>query len=630
MERGCGAVCGIIGVAGLAAGSLRESLERLRDTMTHRGPDAEGVWWSESGAVGLAHRRLSVIDLSPLASQPMADPEGRVHLVFNGEIYNYRELRRTLERRGQCFRSVSDTEILLGAYREWGEACVQHLDGMFAFGLYDEHTQRVILGRDRVGEKPLYYRLDPQSLFFASELTPFLKTPTPGQLDLEALQYYLAYGYPPSDRSLLDGVGRLPPAHLLWFDLRSGRHGIRRYWELPDPAPPGSPHMEDLEEQLEALIVASVRRCLNADVPVGVLLSGGVDSSVIAALAAREHRRGLRTYTLTFPGHPQYDESSYARRVAEHIRSDHTELPADEGSVELLPRIAAALDEPIGDSSIIPTFMVSGLTRAHVTVALGGDGADELFGGYWQHSYIRRYDAVRRLVPAPARQIVAHLSRRMPVGTRGRNQLIGLGGRLGRSMSHIDLYFDSRAREHILSRCMRDRLLALAPEDERAAEVESRMTPLQGMMRSDFRNYLPNDVLTKVDRASMLHSLEVRSPFLGREVVAFAFGQVPDGLKVGRQGRKILLRRLAAKLLPRDLDLRRKQGFSIPLQSWLAGSYGRTFCDTLRDVDASLFDRNAVRVLLKRHGSGVDNSKRLFLLTMLELWRRTHNVRVPA
>lgn len=624
-------MCGIIGVAGPAAVRFRDSLERLRDTMTHRGPDAAGVWWSASGAgaVGLAHRRLSVIDLSPLAAQPMTDFEGRLHLVFNGEITNYRELRRTLERAGQCFRSTSDTEVLLGAYREWGEGCVERLDGMFAFGLYDAHARRIILGRDRAGEKPLYYRLDSRGLLFASELTPFLEGPTPGVLDLAALQHYLAYGYPPADRSLLDGVRRLLPAHVLSFDLGSGRHEIHRYWGLPDPAP-AAPSLTSLDEELEALIIASVRRCLNADVPLGVLLSGGVDSSIIAALAAREHRRGLRTYTLTFPGHPQHDESPHARRVAEHIGSEHTELPADAGSVDLLPRIAAALDEPIADSSIIPTFMVAGLTRAHVTVALGGDGADELFGGYWQHACIRRYAAVRRLVPEPARRLVTHLARHMPVGIRGRNQLIGLGGPLGRSISHIDLYFDSRTRGAILSRDVRERLPAGAPEDERAAAAGSGRTPLQGMLRSDFLNYLPNDVLTKVDRAAMLHSLEVRSPFLGKEIVAFAFGRVPDSLKVGPHGRKILLRRLAARLLPRDLDLRRKQGFSIPLRSWLQGSYGRTVRDTLRDVDPRLFDRGAVRSLLERQGSGVDNGKRLFLLTMFELWRRAHDVRLPG
>lgn len=630
MERGLRAVCGIIGVAGPAAASLRESLARLRDTMTHRGPDAEGVWWSACGTVGLAHRRLSVIDLSPLAAQPMSDPAGHVHLVFNGEIYNYRELRRTLERGGQCFRSLSDTEVLLAAYREWGEACVQHLDGMFAFGLYDARTQRILLARDRAGEKPLYYRLDAQGLLFASELTPFLETSTPRRLDLEALQHYLAYGYPPSDRSLLEGVSRLPPAHVLWFDLRSGAQGIRRYWDLPEPVPAVLPDADRLEEELEALVVASVRRCLNADVPLGVLLSGGIDSSVVAALAAREHAPGLRTFTLTFPGHPHHDESRYARRVAEHIGSEHTELPADEASVELLPRIAGALDEPLGDSSIIPTFLVAGLTRAHVTVALGGDGADELFGGYWQHTYIRRYDAFRHLVPGPARELVAALGRRLPVGSRGRNQLIGLGGPLGRSIAHVDLFFDSRSRKAILSRGLRDRLRATVPEEDRAAAVEGRATPLQGMMRSDFSNYLPNDVLAKVDRASMLHSLEVRSPFLGKDVVSFAFGRVPDGLKVDRRGRKILLRRLAARLLPRDLDLRRKQGFSIPLRAWLDGSYGRTFRDTLQGVDPNLFDRRAVLSLLGQHGRGVDNGKRLFLLTMLELWRRARNVRLPA
>lgn len=599
--------------------------------MYHRGPDDAGVWWSEDGCVGLAHRRLSIIDLSPSGHQPMIDDVGQFCIVFNGEIYNFQDLRKELETKGYRFRSNSDTEVILAAYREWGKECVQHLNGMFAFGIYDSKQRQLFLARDRAGEKPLFYRVVKGTFAFASELKALMANPSfPRQLDLEALDCYLAYGYVPGEMCILKGFRKLPPAHALIYDLSTDWLHVWHYWQLPELCPSPAVLEEELVEELEHLLLDSVRLRLIADVPVGILLSGGIDSSLVTAMAARVSPRPVKTFTISFPGHGAYDEAPYARTVAEYFGTEHTEMVAEPATVELLPMLARQYDEPMADSSMVPTYLVSRLIRQHATVALGGDGGDELFAGYPHYSWVQWQERARRLIPRPIRQLVgwsaAHL---LPIGLKGRNYLIGFTADLCYSIAHVNIYFDSVTRRHLLgpldiNQGRPDDL----PEAYRAGLCFPGHSPLQQATRADFQTTMVEAYLVKVDRASMLTSLEVRAPFLDHRLIEFAFGRVPDRFRATETERKILPRRLAERLLPPQLDLRRKQGFSMPLGSWFKGEWGRYIEDVLSQVDPRLFDRCVIQDLIAGQRKGYANTNRLFALTLFELWRREYNISV--
>jgi asparagine synthase (glutamine-hydrolysing) len=626
-------MCGITGIIDRQPPGP-DVLEAMRDTLRHRGPDDAGTWWSSDRRVALAHRRLSIIDLSPAGHQPMADPQGDLALVYNGEIYNFQDLRQQLEGLGHVFGSTCDTEVLLAAYRQWGLDAVEKLHGMFAFAIYDGRAGRVVLARDRAGEKPLYYRPTPGGLRFASEIKALLAEPgCPRRIDRVALEEYLAYGYVPGELCMLEGFRKLPQGHLAVYDLATDALGVRAYWSLPVGPPPAedTANVDALIEELHELLCDSVRRQLVADVPVGVLLSGGVDSSLVTAAAAEVSAAPIKTFTIAFPGHGPYDESAYARQVAEHFGTDHTELVAEPATVELLPQLAAQYDEPMADSSMVPTFMVSRLIRQHATVALGGDGGDELFGGYPFHQLIQRA-APLRAVPACLRGALRALADRVrPPGKHGRNAVLAALADLPDAAAQINKFFDPRHRDAVLAPSLRPRTaeIRLAPEARRLANQQPFENALQRMTAMDFRTYLADDILVKVDRASMLTSLEVRAPLLDPRLIEFAFGRVPANLRATSREKKILTRRLAARLLPASMDLTRKQGFSLPLQDWFAGPWGE-FCEaTLAEADERLLSRSAVGTLLAQQRAGRRHTQRLFALTMLELWRRHYDIQPP-
>jgi asparagine synthase (glutamine-hydrolysing) len=580
--------------------------------------------------VGLAHRRLAVIDLTPGGRQPMTDPAGEVVIVFNGEIYNYQDLRTDLEARGRRFRSTSDTEVLLEAYRAWGTGCLDRLDGMFAFALFDRRDRRLLLARDRAGEKPLFYRHEAGRLWFASELKALLadgsRRPA---IDAEALEFYLAYGYVPAPRCILRGFRKLPPGWALVYEADGDRLHGWRYWDLPAPAAANGRTADDLADELHGMLRGSVRRRLAADVPVGVLLSGGVDSSLVTAMAAEVAPSPVRTFTITFPGAGKFDEARYARLVAGHFGARHTELAAEPADVDVLPELARQYDEPIADSSMVPTYLVSRLVREHATVALGGDGGDELFGGYPQHRWVQQQAGLRRMVPGPvrsaARRIAAGL---LPTGLRGRNYLLGGLSDLPESIAQVNVYFDAGLRRRLLAPGARPEGPDGRPERFKADLCHPGRTPLQLATAADFHAYLAEDILVKVDRASMLTSLEVRCPFLDHRIIEFAFRDVPDDLRATWRRRKVLLRRLAARLLPPRLDLNRKQGFTLPLDAWFRGAWGG-YCErVLSEADERLFRREVIRRLIQGQRRGLSNTPRLFALTIFELWRRHYGATV--
>jgi asparagine synthase (glutamine-hydrolysing) len=618
-------MCGIVGIVSNNPQAQRAWLAIGRDAMTHRGPDDAGEWWSGDGRVGLAQRRLAIIDLSPAGHQPMHDASGTLSIVFNGEIYNFADLRKELNAKGHGFRSHSDTEVILAAYREWGTDCLSRFNGMFAFALFDARQQTVFIARDRAGEKPLFYHQANGVLRFASELKALLADPSlTRRIDPEALDCYLAMGYVPGDRCMLQGFHKLPPAHALLFDLQTGQAKIWRYWQLPELASAqGTLEESALLDELEALLEDAVRRQMVADVPVGVLLSGGVDSSLITAMAVRASSQ-VQTFTIGFPGHGMLDETEHARLIARHFGTRHTELMAADATANLLPRLARQFDEPMVDSSMIPTFLVSQLVRQHCTVALGGDGGDELFGGYGHYSRLQWMQKNLGAIPLSLRNGIALAAEKLlPVGIKGRNWLQGLGGDLKKGLPLMASCFDATTRGCLLA--AQSGWYAQA-EDVLRSRVPLHPDLLQRATRMDFPNYLAEDILVKVDRASMLNSLELRAPFLDYRVIEFAFGKVPSHLKATAQDKKILLKRLTARVLPPEFDRQRKQGFSIPLGEWLkGGAFKALFNEVLRDPECS-FDAGTVDGLLRGQDRGRSNSERLFALVLFELWRREYGV----
>ncbi len=603
----------------------------MRDTMIHRGPDDAGIWWSKDGQVGLAHRRLAIIDLSPGGHQPMQDSYGQLTIVFNGEIYNYHELRRELEKNGHQFRSASDTEVILEAYRAWGHDCLSRLNGMFAFCLYDSTERRLFLARDRVGEKPLFYSHTNSRLIFASELKALMADPEfSRELDPESLNFYLAYGYVPGERCMLRGVRKLLPGHAMVYKIETDDLKTWQYWQLPEPNSTQGTSETELTEELESLLENAVRHQMIADVPIGILLSGGIDSSLVTAMAARNSSVPVKTFTVSFPGYGRFDEGPYARMVADHFGTQHTELIAEAASVDVMPKLAGQYDEPIADHAVIPTYLVSRLIRQHATVALGGDGGDELFGGYGHYSWMRRFNRLRRFVPEFIREGLGIAAARiLPPGTNGRNHLIGFGGNVTNSIAHINLYFDQWLRSRLLSPLSKNRICYAEPEAYKSGLCQDNHSPVRQAMESDFKSTLTDAYLVKTDRASMLASLEVRAPFLDYRLIEFAYSHVPDALKATGKERKILSRRLAEKVLPSSLDLRRKQGFTMPLEKWFDGKWGNYMISVLNDADPNLFNKQMIQHLIACQQRGYANINRLFALTMFELWRHEYRVSLP-
>lgn len=615
-------MCGIVGAATARGGLDRDWLAAGCKALDHRGPDSSGQWWSDDGKVALAQARLAIIDLSPGGHQPMHAASGRLSIVFNGEIYNFRELRAELEGLGHSFRSHSDTEVLLAAYAQWGIDCLSRLNGMFALALFDARANKVYFARDRAGEKPFFYHLADGSIHFASELKALLvNRALPRKIDPAALDSYLLMGYVPGERCILAGYRKLPPAHAMEFDLASGEARVWRYWSLPDYAPVEGDDAGLLDE-LESLLEDAVGRQLVADVPVGVLLSGGVDSSLITAMAVRNAAK-VRTFTIGFAGAGKLNEIEHARLIADHFGTEQTELMAEPSVVELLPKLVAQFDEPMVDSSMFPTFMVSQLVREHCTVALGGDGGDELFGGYEHYSRLLALRQRAGWIPRPLRSIAGSAAETLlPMGFRGRNWLKGLDVDFDRGLPLIASYFDAPSRRKLMA----GRAHPIVAEQIYRDRIPQEGDLLQRATRMDFNDYLAEDILVKVDRSSMLTSLEVRAPLLDYRLIEFAFGKVPSRLKATPDSKKILLKRLAAKVLPPEFDRQRKQGFSIPLADWLkSGPFREMFWSTLTDREC-LFDRRAVQTLLDGQDAGRSNGERLFALVQFELWRRQYGV----
>jgi asparagine synthase (glutamine-hydrolysing) len=556
----------------------------------------------------------------------MENSTGTSVVVFNGEIYNHGELRDELAARGARFAGRSDTEVLLAAYEAWGERCVERLRGMFAFVIYDRSRRALFMARDRAGEKPLYWAQHRGGVVFASELKALMADPEfPRRLSADGLAYYLSFGYVPGDRCILRGVHKLKAAHCLTWPLGGGNPAVRRYWDVPTAAADDASGVDGLTDELQQLLTSGVSEQLIADVPLAVLLSGGVDSSLVTAIATRASAHQVRTFTVTLPDYPQFDERRFARAVADYLHTEHVELPLDRSSVDLIQRLAAQYDEPIADSSMIPTYLLAKTVSRHCKVVLGGDGGDELFGGYLAYQSLLRRDPLRSRLPRTVRAWIAAGARLfLPLGAKGRNSLIALDGTAADGIAQSALWMDYADLPRVSLR-LAGGLPEQPPKLWRRDLVDAERGLPGAAMAADFRSYLPEDILVKVDRASMLCSLEVRAPFLDRRVIEFAYRRVPNRLRVTTRERKVLLKRLARRLLPPDLDIDRKQGFSIPISQWLTPGIIEAWQSDCREQIQSVLSESVVsRLAKRRHSPAAEHG--LYAAIMLTSWMRQYRI----
>ena len=624
-------MCGICGVADFSASKPidRDVLLKMMRAMKHRGPDEQGMYCDPS--VGLGSRRLSIIDLVG-GRQPVANEDETMWIVFNGEIYNYRELRVYLQKRGHRFRTSTDTEVILHLYEEFGMDCVPRLDGIFSFAIWDCSRREVILARDRMGIKPLYYTEVKQKLVFGSELKVLLAHPdVERDIDLISLNEYLSFEYVPSPRTILRNIYRLEPGHT----LRYGSRGLRaqRYWDVSLARSEGRPpmHWRDYAADLRDTLSQVVRKELVSDVPVGVLLSGGIDSSTIAALMVQHYPGTVDSFSIGFE-EASFDESRYARAVSEHLGTRHNELVLTSKMVaQMVPTITDFLDEPFGDSSVVPTFFLSLFARGYVKVVLGGDGGDELFAGYPTLVAHRLIEYYERIVPWGVRARVApKVLERVPVSFsnisldfRVRRFLAGRGVPLyDRHHRWLGSFVDEEKTELLqdwIKPVLRD---TYAQAYVHARQCDARM-PLNRLLYDDLKMYLEGDILYKVDRASMAASLEVRVPFLNRDMVRFA-AELPLELKLHRFTTKYLLKRSVQGMLPPDIIRRPKKGFNMPVAQWL--------CGELRDLVLGMFSEERIkrqgffnyacvkRLLDEHFAHRRDNRKLLWTLLVFQMW----------
>jgi len=619
-------MCGICGIINRDAKRAvgEDELVAMRETLAHRGPDEAGQWLR--GAVGLGVRRLSIIDI-PGGHQPIPNEDGTVVVAFNGEIYNYRELRRDLANRGHRFRTNSDTEVLVHLYEEHGEEMLRELNGMFAFAIWDDAKGRLFIARDRLGEKPLYYWQGRERFAFASEMKAFLKLAdfTP-KLRRAAVAEYLTYGYVPHPHSILEEVGKLPPAH--YAIVEKGAVRLQRYWQPFGEK--SSLRYEEAEERLRELLADSVRMRLVSDAPLGAFLSGGVDSSVVVGLMAGASEK-VKTFTIGFDDE-RYDERRYARAVAEKFRTEHIAEVVRPNAAAIFEKLIWHLDEPLADSSAVPTYVLSQLAARSVKVALSGDGGDECFLGYPRYTALWLGAQLDRLPKFLRRLVFGAWWRKIPPSAEQKGLMhrwkrfiaAGNKGALERFGGWISI-FDAESERRILTTEFRD---SLSSEENRlefkryAKESRSVFANASGF---DLEYYLPCDLMPKVDRTSMAHGLEVRAPFLDHRVVEFAMS-LPDGFKMKCGSGKRLVRSAFWDILPETIRKRGKMGFAMPVGKWLRNELREMAGDLLRKgllVQRHVICPNAMEALLAEHAEGRgDHGARLWSLLCLEQWLR--------
>ncbi|HEX8036880.1 MAG TPA: asparagine synthase (glutamine-hydrolyzing) [Ktedonobacterales bacterium] len=612
-------MCGIAGFIDSNTDRGKDDVEQLIASMCavirHRGPDDQGVW--VGGGVALGMRRLAIIDVAG-GHQPVFNEDQTVLIVFNGEIYNYRDLQRDLRKRGHRFRTDTDTEVIVHAYEEYGDDCVQHLRGMFTFALWDTRRQRLLAARDRFGKKPLNYYWDGQKLIFGSEIKSILQTGIPRDVNPIALDEYLVYGYVPTPHTLFEGVYKVPAAHILIYE--DGKISTKRYWE-----PPTAPTRQDDEptavERTRELLNDAVAVRLMSEVPLGAFLSGGIDSSLVVGIMSQTLSQPVKTFSIGFE-EEDFSELPYARLTARHFGTDHHEFIVRPELVSVLPELVWAYDEPFADQSMLPTYYVSKLAREFVTVVLTGDGGDEIFGGYVHYA---REQSIARL-PRSMRCLLERGAMLLPDGMRGKRRLSVMGQDLPTRYAKANMRYPYSWRSSMYRPEMYASVVNHDPL-ERQVSIFRSLPPLDlmaQMQHVDTQMYLPDDILVKVDKASMLNSLETRAPLLDQNLVEYVWSLQP-AVRTPHGRLKHLLKKIASDMLPPEILRRRKWGFSIPADRWLRGELAEYATDMLlstRTRDRGIFRPAFIRDLLSSHArSGlIHHGSMIWALLCLELW----------
>jgi len=636
-------MCGIAGIVDLAGMRPidRDVLARMTHALVHRGPDDSGFHLAPG--VGLGHRRLSIIDLSPLGRQPLFNEDGTVCVTFNGEIYNFVELFERLIALGHKFRSRCDTEVIVHAWEEWGEDCVRYFQGMYAFAVWDEKNQTLFAARDRFGEKPFYYAaLEDGQFIFASELKALLLHPgIRRDFDVHAVADYFCYGYVPDPRTIYSRIAKLPPAHSLTLRRGAALPKPRAYWDVVFDAKPVSNESAVCEEVVER-VRSAVGLRMTADVPLGAFLSGGVDSSAVVAMMSSLSGTPVNTCSMSFEDQA-FDESRYAEQVAQRFQTNHFSRVVAVDDFDLLDRLSTFYDEPFADSSALPTYLVCSLAREKVTVALSGDGGDEVFGGYRRYYWHRHEDQIRSRLPAVARKAIFGTFGRVypkmdwaPRWMRAKATLQNL------ARDSAEAYFNSvcaipeNVRQSLLSPALKREIADYRPIDVLRGHIARAQTDdcLSQIQYADIKTYLPGDILTKVDRASMARSLEVRVPLLDHDLVQW-LAAMPSSLKLrGREGKYVFKKALEPHL-PHEVLYRPKMGFAVPLKSWFRGPLREKARALVSDSSlraSDMFDMSALRALVDEHQSGIaDHSAAIWSLMMFDSFlRNVHQRTQPA
>lgn len=627
-------MCGIAGIISEIGEHHGSELALMLDALRHRGPDDHGQWVSDDRRVWLGHQRLSIIDLSEAGRQPLSNEDGTVWITYNGEIYNFQALRQQLEGLGHQFRTRTDTEVIVHAYEQWGTDCVKRLRGMFAFGLWDQRRRRLFLARDRVGKKPLFYTRVGRRFLFASELQGLLADPAvPRQVDHQALDAYLSLGYVPAPQTAFCDIKKLPPAHWLTLDLTSTGPTvhIERYWHLTY-VPKFNLTENEAIEALQEKLTEAVQLRLISDVPVGAFLSGGIDSSIVVGLMAQLSDRPVKTFSIGFV-EAAYNELDHARRIAERWQTDHHEFIVQPDALEILPLLVRHYGEPYADSSALPTFYVSKLTRAYVTVALNGDGGDENFAGYERYFANQAAEWVQA-VPGSA-VFGRTVNRMLPDWLSPKNRLRHVkrflsvvAQPMARRYGCWVGYFDPQTKAQLYDPTFQAALNGGHGPDEWLEglfEQARHLGPLEAAMAVDVQSYLPYDLLVKVDITAMANGLEARSPFLDHEVMELA-ARLPAEFKWRSGESKYLLKRAFHDLLPPENMHRRKVGFGVPVGAWFRGALRPMLEDALLSEQArrrGYFRPDSVRRLVLEHlEQRAEHGFLLWNLVMLELWHR--------
>ena len=617
-------MCGILGIASSESLEINHEFRSALEAINHRGPDFSAIWLSENKNLIFGHNRLSILDLSDKGNQPMHF-KNRYSIVFNGEIYNFNELKKELKNNNYIFTSNSDTEIILAAYDLWGQDCQKKFIGMFVFAIFDSIKNILFLCRDRSGEKPLYYYSNKKKLFFSSELKSlFLFKEIKKNLNTSLLDRFLTSGISSNEETLLKNIKKLPAGFSLIFDLKVFSIKTIKYWDIKPDIKKFylKTTKKNKIDKFCTIFQNAINRQLISDVPVGVLLSGGVDSSLVTAFASKVYSN-IDTFNVSFPNNIGYDESKYAKTISNFFNTNHHELVIDRIEPDVLEKISLIYDEPIFDSSVIPTYLIFNEAKKFSKVVLGGDGGDELFGGYGHYNKIlllQNYMKYFSFLPNPK---VANISSYLlPLGSKGRHWYKLLNIDLKKNLPIIPIYFDKNEKSKLINK----QILDMEIISDNVFENENTEDITFSNTLHNFKNYLCENLLVKIDRASMANSIEVRSPFLDKDLIEFAFYELQSKNKVNNFKKKIFLKKIASQILPKNFNFNRKQGFVIPLNEWLKKGKWRDYFYDILFLSDHFFNKNYIQTLFDLQEKGYKNGERLFGLVTICLWLKKYKI----